>query len=287
MQQYNPFNKKVLTDIFADDEFREELIETYQNAQIKRPFSMSKQALQRQLIGLYRSLCDKSYQYIEMNQRDRAFDLIRPERIKSQMMVAAQIGLSLDPEDKEAYMETGFSGSGAVDVKIIFGIDGISIMLNSSPKVRSVSCNAVHQGDTFEWLGEDDNPVFSSPLENGSNPIIEAWGRIRLNDGTVRCSRILQSEIETVEKQQLELASYYNNQSPWEDWKYKCVRNMMLRRLFREHAKYIQVIDENIQLHEEDGQIHGIQPEDDEAVSEDDFHKLLNATHAEQSQVAK
>ena len=62
---------------------------------------------------------------------------------------------------------------------------------------------------------------------------------------------------------------------------------MMLRRLFREHAKYIQVIDENIQLHEEDGQIHGIQPEDDDAVSEDDFHKLLNATHDEQSLVAK
>jgi len=287
MQQYNPFNKKVLTAIFADDDFREELIKTYQNAQIKRPFSMSKQALQRQLIGLYRSLCDKSYQYIEMNQRDRAFDLVRPERIKSQMMVAAQIGLSLDPEDKEVYMETGLSSTGAVDVKIIFGIDGVSIMLNSSPRVRSVSCNAVHQGDTFEWLGEDDNPVFSSPLENGSNPIIEAWGRIRLNDGTVRCSRILQNEIETVEKQQLEVASYYNNQSPWEDWKYKCVRNMMLRRLFREHAKYIQVVDENIQLCEEDGQVHGVQPEEDGSVSEDDFHKLLNATNAEQSEATE
>ncbi|PTC00325.1 hypothetical protein C9975_08145, partial [Thalassospira xiamenensis] len=109
MTQVN-FNKKQLAGIVSDAEFRELVHETYKQAQIQREFSQ--QRIESGLIALYRAMLEKSYRYIESNQRHLAFDLVRPCQIKNQILIAAQLGLSLNPDEKEVYFETELGGGG-------------------------------------------------------------------------------------------------------------------------------------------------------------------------------
>lgn len=271
-----PFNKKVITTIFCDSEFRERIRETYQTAQLQRSFSA--QRIESQFVALYRYLLEKSYRAIESGHRELAFDLARPERIKNQIVTVAQLGLSLDPADKEAYLDTEFGGAGDLIVKIIFGIDGISLLLNKCSLVRSVACNVIYEGDHFEWYGEDESPAFSQDLKNTRNEIVGAWGRIRLTNGDVLCTRIPGHEIAAVANEQIRVAAHFGQQTPWADWTDKCARNMVLRRLFNERAKSLNLISSDIELKESDTGVQAVPvKESSDSVSDNDFEKLLSS----------
>jgi len=270
------FNKKAITDIFCDPEFRERIKDTYAGSQLQRSFS--DQRIQSQFVALYRYMLEKSYRAIENGQRQLAFDLARPERIKNQIITVAQLGLSLDPADKEAYFDTEFGGAGDLSVKIIFGIDGISLLLNKCSDVRSVACNVIYEGDHFEWYGEDESPAFSQDLTNTRNSIIGAWGRIRLTNGDVLCTRIPGHEIEAVATEQVRVAEHFGQQTPWTEWKDKCVRNMVLRRLFKERAKSLNLVGPNVELEESGTGVQAVPVNDSsDSVSDDDFEKLLSS----------
>ncbi|PTC00749.1 hypothetical protein C9975_05855 [Thalassospira xiamenensis] len=111
--------------------------------------------------------------------------------------------------------------------------------------------------------------------------IVGAWGRIRLVSGDVLCTLITQHEIENVESHQISMANFHAQDTPWTDWKDKCVRNMVLRRLFSERAKELKLIDSSIALKEVKESVEATLIEDDATpVSDDDFERLLLASEA-------
>ena len=274
--------------LLQDKSFKEDIFAAYEKAPIERNFQ--KYTVIEDLRDLFMFMCQQCNDMRSQGRQHLAFTEVSPSQIKNRILEIAGTGLSLSPRKQEAYLSTEASHDGTATVELTFGVQGMSLMFGRSNAIQAVSFNLVHEGDVFEWHGETAIPRYSHSYLTDGNPIVAAFSVINLKDGNVLCSYITRQEIEFVAAQQIQQAQTYGGSTPWLSFLGRCVRNLILRRTFRDRAHTLGLIpgtkrvDESGRLidapEEESVDVKKTEkgPDGTPMVSDDDFAALLQSS---------
>lgn len=274
--------------LLQDKSFKEDIFEAYEMASIDRNFQ--KHTIIEDLRDLFMSMCQQCNDMRARGQSHLAFTEISPSQIQHRVLEIAGTGLSLSPRKQEAYLSTEPAHDGKATVVLTFGVQGMSLMFGRAPAIQAVSFNLVHEGDVFEWHGETAIPRYSHSYLTDGNPIVAAFSVINLKDGNVLCSYLTRQEIEFVASQQIQQAQMMGGNTPWLSFLGRCVRNLILRRTFRDRAHTLGLIPGTKRVDESGRLIDAPENEADSnrkmdkgpdgapMVSDDDFAALLQSS---------
>lgn len=226
--------------LLQDKDFKAEIFAAYEKSAIERRFQAH--TIIEDLRDLFVTMCGQCNQAQSQGNGHLAFTAVPVNQIRNRILELAGVGLSLSPRKQEAYLNVRADDNNKPTVEIVFGIQGMSLMFGESPKIQAVSFNLVHEGDVFEWLGETQIPRYSHSYTTDGNPIVAAFSVIHLRDGGVLCTYISRHEIEVVAAEQIQNAQAWGGSTPWLTFAARCVRNMILRRTFKDRAHTLGLI---------------------------------------------
>jgi hypothetical protein len=275
--------------LLQDKDFKERIFDAYEKSVIQRHFQ--KHTVIEDLRDLFMSMCNQCNQMRAQGMHHLAFTEIKVSQISNRILEIAGAGLSLSPRKQEAYLSVEAGPNGKPTAQVIFGIQGMSLMFGQCPAIQSVSFNLVHEGDVFEWLGETEIPRYSHSYLTDGNPIVASFSIIHLKAGGVLCTYLTRQDIETIAAEQIQNAQAWGQSTPWVSFLGRCVRNLILRRTFKDRAHTLALIpgskrvDESGRLFEVNAkaqaEVNGSGPEAQGGapmVSDEDFAALLQSS---------
>lgn len=230
-------------DLFLDKEFRTKLMATFQANKIERSFDENEINSQlRELFAWITSQVNKQKLY---SNRMPSFDSIKTKELARCILEIANMGLSINPYDKEAYLfihQESHCEQVFPTVKI--GIQGMNQFFGACSKIKSTNFSVVHDGDQFEWYGENTQPRFIHSYSTDGNAIVAAFSVITFTDGTYYCSYIGTKEIQSIISDKIQMMDE-NGTSAWINFTSRCVRNVILRRTFNSLANLLGLLPNN------------------------------------------
>lgn len=267
-------------NLFLDKEFRAQLITTYETNKIDRSFDISE--INSQLRELFAWITSQVNKEKISNYRKPSFDSIKTKELARCILEIANMGLSINPYDKEAYLFIHWeTHCEQVFPTVKIGIQGMNQFFGASPKIKSTNFSVVHDGDQFEWFGENTPPRFIHSYETDVNDIVAAFSVITFTDNSYYCSYIGTKEIRSIISDQIHRADE-NGANAWVNFTSRCVRNVILRRTFNSLANTLGLLPNNRSVNDagvvvkaETVQKSTPSEIDTESVSDEDFAALL------------
>tara|TARA_R110001606_G_scaffold4967_1_gene23569 strand:+ start:6303 stop:7151 length:849 start_codon:yes stop_codon:yes gene_type:complete len=269
-------------DLFLNKEFRAQLIATYETNKIDRSFDVNEINSQlRELFAWITSQVNKQKLY---SNRKPSFDSIKPKELARCILEIANMGLSINPYDKEAYLFIHWeSHCEQVFPTVKIGIQGMNQFYGACSKIKSTNFSVVHDGDQFEWYGENTPPRFIHSYTTDGNAIVAAFSVITFTDGTFYCSYIGTSEIQSIISDKTHMADDAGI-SAWVNFTSRCVRNVILRRTFNSLANILGLLPNNrsindsgvvVKVEQQTPNVPQTTSLTEESVSDEDFAALL------------
>ncbi|WP_240224575.1 recombinase RecT [Rheinheimera hassiensis] len=84
------------------------------------------------------------------------------KQIRRALLTISEIGLSLNPREKEVYISTHVEQTGLPVLKTTIGYKGMQKLVMNTGSFQYFTVELVYEEDTFTWLGGQDKPVFVS-----------------------------------------------------------------------------------------------------------------------------
>lgn len=230
-------------DLFLNKDFREKLLETYASNKIGRSFE--KVEINSQLRELFAWITSQVTMQRTYQNGPPSFDSIKNKELARCILEIASMGLSLNPRNKEAYLFIHYDNvSSEVFPTVKIGIQGMNQFFGGCSKIKSTNFSVVHEGDQFEWYGENTPPRFIYSYESDGNNIVAAFSVITFTDNTYYCSYIGTTEIQTIISSRIS-NSAEESSNPWIYFTSRCVRNVILRRTFNSLANILGLLPNN------------------------------------------
>lgn len=271
-------------DLFLNKEFRTKLFSTFLNNKINRSFD--EHEINSQLRELFAWITSQINKQKASNYRNPSFDNIKTKELARCILEIANMGLSINPYDKEAYLFIHWeSHCEQIFPTVKIGIQGMNQFFGASPKIKSTNFSVVHDGDQFEWYGENIPPRFIHSYATDGNSIVAAFSVITFTDESHYCSYIGTNEIQSIISDQIHKADE-NGTSAWVNFTSRCIRNVILRRTFNSLANLLGLLPNNKGINDsgvivkvDQKKIESTQSNNDshdaEIVTDEDFAALL------------
>ncbi len=271
-------------DLFLDKEFRTKLVSTYSLNKIERSFDENE--INSQLRELFAWITSQVNKQRTLHYRTPSFDSIKTKELARCILEIANMGLSINPYDKEAYLFIHWEANcEQIFPTVKIGIQGMNQFFGACPKIKSTNFSVVHDGDQFEWYGENTQPRFIHSYATDGNPIVAAFSVITFADDTHYCSYIGTTEVQSIISDQIQMADE-SGMSAWVNFTNRCIRNVILRRTFNSLANLLGLLPNNRSINDsgvvvkgepqnQESMVSADNKQDSTKVSDEDFAALL------------
>lgn len=160
-----------------------------------------------------------------------------PNSILAAVVNVANIGLTLNPAAKEAYMISRWNSKKQInEISLQAGYIGLIRLMTDSGAVKSVMAHLVYENDQFTYEPTGNDPVKHVPQlkKSARGEVIGAYALATLADGRKQAEWMDTEEINDVR----DTSDSYKNEktrsfSPWEKHWGEMARKTVLRRLYK------------------------------------------------------
>lgn len=149
-------------------------------------------------------------------------------KIRSAFLRVSELGLSFNPETKEIYLHGALDSHNNVTLNTCLGYKGMQKLVMNTGSFQYFTTELVHEGDTFNWMGSQDKPVFVSSGKTAGMDLICGIVVFTYRNGSVLSYKMDAEELLAIEsadlerhQQQFGSAGYSLYSGPW--------RNRMLK----------------------------------------------------------
>lgn len=167
----NPINA-----VFTDETLARDVFETYKSRFPDRSYTL--EACQRALKELFKQCTLEGRKAHELGELG-LFN-IDAEVLRHAVLQIAEEGLSLLPASKHFYFTVELPEYAKIpQLYARLRKRGIYHLVCNSPNYEQFTLDLIHQGDTFKWKGQNEQPVYESSPENMRKPLVGAWCRYK------------------------------------------------------------------------------------------------------------
>jgi phage RecT family recombinase len=153
--------------------------------------------------------------------------------IMSAIMNVANIGLSLNPASKLAYLVPRFMGGGRIEVCLEASYQGLVKLITDSGSAKNVYCHLVYEGDEFQESLGTSVEIVHRPKRK-SDVIQLVYAVAVLSDGSKQVEVMTLKEINDIREKSESFKAYKSkkiNSCVWVDHYEEMARKTVIRRL--------------------------------------------------------
>lgn len=158
-----------------------------------------------------------------------------PESLMSSVLNIAQVGLTLNPVMKLAYLVPRFT-NGNVECCLEPSYQGLVKLLTDSGSVNNVYAHLIYENDVFEQILGTENTIIHKPKLGNRGEILGAYAVAVLANGSKQCEVMEILEIKEIRDTSESYKAFLNGKTKtciWADWFDEMARKTIIKRLVK------------------------------------------------------
>jgi len=168
-------------------------------------------------------------------QKNTYLQKATPQSLLTAVLNIAQVGLTLNPVQKLAYLVPRFI-NGAVECCLEPSYQGLVKLLTDEGGAQNVYAHLIYENDHFEQILGTENIIVHNPKLGGRGNIIGVYAVAVLHNGAKQCEIMDIAEVKEIRDTSESYKSFKAGKTKsciWEDWFEEMARKTVIKRLVK------------------------------------------------------